>query len=79
MWTLLRVGAQGIDTDKCGAVPSHIFVVPKTSDVLTNGQMALQVRAEAFALKHNKIARDDLVKKGVFESFIACVPRACTR
>ena len=73
------VSAPGIDTDQCVAEPSRIFVVPRTSDVLTNGQMALQARAEAFASKYNKIVRDDLVKKGVFESFIVCVPKARTR
>lgn len=73
------VSAPGIDTDQCVAEPSRIFVVPKTSDVLTNGQMALQARAEAFASKYNKIVRDDLVKKGTFESFIVCVPGVRTR
>lgn len=73
------VSAPGIDTDHCVAEPTRLFVIPRTSDVLTNGQMALQARAEAFASQYNRIVRDHLVKKGVFESFIACMPRARAR
>jgi hypothetical protein len=73
------VSAPGIDSDQCVAEPSRIFVVPKTSDVLTDGQMALQRKAEAFATQYNKIVRDHLDRGGVLDSYIVCVPGARAR
>jgi hypothetical protein len=73
------VHVPGVDSDQCVAEPSRVFVVPKTSDALMDEQMALQARAEEFAAQYNKIVRDHLVKTGVLDSYIVCVPGARAR
>jgi hypothetical protein len=67
------VSAPGIDNDRCVADLDRVYAVPGTSDVLTDAQMALQAKAEAFAFRYNRIIRDHLVGQSIFQSFIVCV------
>ena len=67
------VSAPGIDNDQCVAEPSRIFVVPKTSDVLTDRQMVLQGRAEAFATQYNTTRLSETISsRGAFLTHISC-------
>jgi len=67
------VSTPGIDDDRCVADLDRVYVVPGTSDVLTDAQMALQAKAQAFAYRYNKIIRDHLVGQRIYQSFIVCV------